>query len=193
MIILASKSPRRKNILSRLDLPFNIITPGYVEEEYDNLISPSEYASGLARNKALSVTCTSNDLIIGADTIVVINDEVLGKPKNDKEAKTHLNKLSGNTHQVITGVSIQLKKLTIDYTFHVLTHVTFHDLDDNDITHYVLSKNPLDKAGSYGIQDYSSIFVEKIDGCYDNVVGFPLSQFYLEIKKLGVNLDEFKL
>ena len=190
-IILASQSPRRKIILSRLLIPFQVLQSNFIEEEYTRNETPEGYSQRLATGKAVNVANKNpDDLVIGADTIVVLDKNVLGKPKDKKEANEFLNRLSGNTHFVITAVSIQIKNKNINHTFFVKTAVTFYPLNQDDIDLYVNSCNPLDKAGSYGIQDYSGIFVEKIDGCYDNVVGFPLAQFYLEIKKLGVNLNE---
>ena len=189
-IILASKSPRRKVILSRLQLPFEIKMPNFIEDQYKCPELPQKYAQRLAREKALSVSCNNKDtLVIGADTIVLLDEKVIGKPKNQNDARKTLNKLSNTTHHVITAVSIQINSKKIDHTFHSKTAVTFNKLNENDILKYINSNAPFDKAGSYGIQDFSSIFVKKIDGCYDNVVGFPLSQFCLEIKKIGVNLS----
>ena len=192
-IILASKSPRRKFILSKLGIPFKIVHSNFTEDECTVKETPSDYTMRLAKGKASNLTTnTCKDLIIGADTIVVLNDKILGKPKDHKEAKKHLLDLSGKTHSVITGVSIIYSCKNINYSFYSKTNVTFHDLNEKDKNMYIKSNNPMDKAGSYGIQDYSSIFVENINGCYFNVVGFPLAQFYLEINKLGVNLDEIK-
>ena len=192
-IILASKSPRRKSILSKLEIPFKVIQSNFTEDEHTGKEKPSNYTMRLAKGKASNVALNfPNDLIIGADTTVVLNDKILGKPKTHKDAKNHLLHLSGKTHSVITGVTVIYNSKNISYSFYSKTDVTFYILNKLDIDMYVKSNSSMDKAGSYGIQDYSSIFVKKINGCYFNVVGFPLAQFYLEINKLGVNLDEIK-
>ena len=185
-IILASSSPRRKEILSRMNIDFDVINPNIVEPEYDRTNSPKEYSEELSKMKALSISKNyKKSLVVAADTIVVLNNNiVLGKPKNKDDAKKTLNILSGKTHKVITSVTIKgkayntskiLKKY--NYTFSEITCVKFLNLESSEILKYINTDSPYDKAGSYGIQDYSSIFVEKIDGCYDNVLGFPLSKF----------------
>ena len=119
---------------------------------------------------------------------MVIGEEILGKPTSKKIATKMLEELSGKTHQVYTGVCLKCEKNKINHTFAEFTSVTFHDLNQEDILHYVENYPPYDKAGSYGIQDWSAVFVKEIKGCYDNVVGFPLSRFYQELKKLNINL-----
>ena len=117
-----------------------------------------------------------NKIVIGADTIVVLNENiVLGKPKNKDDAYNTLMMLSGKIHNVITGVTII--NAHNQYTFSESTSVKFFHLNNDDIMNYIKTSSPYDKAGSYGIQDYSSIFVEKIDGCYNNVIGFPIARF----------------
>ena len=114
----------------------------------------------------------------------------MGKPADKQDAIYMLEILSGNTHEVITAVSIQCAQKDIQHTFFENTSVTFREISESYISTYVDSESPYDKAGSYGIQDWSAIFVEKINGCYDNVVGFPLSRFVFELKKIGINLNE---
>ena len=187
-IILASKSPRRKEILSRLNIPFIVVESNIKEDEYNKSESPMNYCQRLAEMKAAHVSKKfPENIIIGADTIVLLNNQVLGKPNSEKDAINMLEELSGNTHKVLTGVSIK-KGTFIDHTFYSSTNVSFFKLEKSDIINYVHNYNPYDKAGSYGIQDFSGIFVKKISGCYDNIVGFPLSRFYQELKKLGINL-----
>ena len=198
-IILSSSSPRRKQILSRLNINFNIIHPNFIEpeynewckSEYNNLrdlygwkISPENYSEHLSKMKAKSIFENNEDhIVIGADTIVVLENLVLGKPKNKNDAYKTLTMLSGKIHEVITGVTIIKKNETSHgysshgYSFHEKTLVKFFKLKESEILKYIDTKSPYDKAGSYGIQDYSSIFVEKINGCYNNVLGFPLSRF----------------
>ena len=122
--------------------------------------------------------------------LLVRDDKILGKPADRQDAINMLNFLSGHTHQVITAVSMQCKKTQFIHTFHETTDVIFNKLDKQDILNYVNTDSPYDKAGSYGIQDMSAIFVSHIKGCYDNVVGFPLSRFYKEFVKNGFNLNE---
>jgi len=129
-------------------------------------------------------------LVVGADTIVTLNDKVMGKPHDRKDAIHTLKLLSGNTHQVITAVSIQCTKKNINHTFCEQTAVSFRQIPLAYISTYVDSESPYDKAGSYGIQDWSAIFVEKINGCYDNVVGFPLSRFVIELETNGINFND---
>ena len=186
--ILASKSPRRKEILNKLNLKFRVIPSKLDESSIDTTINPIDYCMQLAELKAADISLQySNDTIIGADTIVVIKNTILNKPKNFKEAFSMLKKLSGNTHQVMTGVSIQNKALRIKFTFYDKTDVTFYKLTDNEITKYIKKYNPIDKSGSYGIQDGSAIFVKKIIGSYDNIVGFPISKFYHFLKELELD------
>ena len=186
--ILASKSPRRKEILNKLNFNFKVIPSNIDESNIDIKINPIDYCMQLAELKAHAISLKYSDhTIIGADTIVVIKNTILNKPKNFQEAFNMLKKLSDNTHQVITGVSIQNKALNIKFTFHDKTDVTFYQLTDNEITEYIKNYNPMDKSGSYGIQDGSAIFVKKIIGSYDNIVGFPISKFYHFLKKLKLD------
>jgi|TARA_B110000467_G_scaffold62275_1_gene56825 septum formation protein len=190
-LILASQSPRRKQILSRLNIPFTVIVSCVDEPIYSNDESPKNYAQELASIKSENISKKYTDyLVVGADTIVILNDKVMGKPHDRKDAIHTLKLLSGNTHQVITAVSIQCAKKNIKHTFYEQTAVSFREIPSAYISTYVDSKSPYDKAGSYGIQDWSAIFVEKINGCYDNVVGFPISRFVIELEKIGINFNE---
>jgi len=188
-IILASQSPRRQKLLQRLDYPFDIILPDIDETILDLDCDPEQYCICLAKIKTKDISQHyPHALVIGADTIVVLENKILNKPDNRDQAEGMLNMLSGNTHQVYTGVCLKWLENDIQHTFSEITKVTFRKLDKRDILHYIDTYTPYDKAGSYGIQDWSSIFVKNIQGCYDNVVGFPLSRFYTELKKLGINL-----
>ena len=192
-IILASASPRRKIILSRLDVAFKVDSPSNnIEPEYTNDISPLNYCKKLSKIKAKLISQKHIDsLIIGADTIVTLDKTVFGKPLNKKDAYKTLNILSGQSHEVITAVTIittYKNKANICHTFSDSTTVKFFPLDEEEILKYIDSDCPYDKAGSYGIQDYSAIFVEKINGSYDNVVGFPLSKFNKELRKINISL-----
>ena len=187
--ILASNSPRRHDLLQRLQTPFDVILPDVDESTIISDGNPETYCTALSELKANDISQHyPGELVIGADTIVVLGNEILGKP-NDKAAAEHmLQTLSGKTHQVYTGVCLKSAEQNIHHLFAEFTTVTFRDLDDGDIDHYIESYSPFDKAGAYGIQDWSAVFVKEIRGCYDNVVGFPISRFYDELKKLGINL-----
>lgn len=183
-IILASNSPRRKNLLELIDLPFKVITSS-VHEDFNIDLKPIEFAKHYANLKALDVADSNPDsLVIGADTIVVLDDEIIGKPVDENDSKAMLRKLSGRTHTVVTGVSLVWKENNIEDTFHEKTKVTFQKLTDEQIQYYVDNYHPLDKAGSYGIQDWFAVCVKKIDGCFYNVMGMPLSKFYQHFTKI---------
>ena len=188
-IILASESKRRKDLLKLLNFDFITIAANIDESKIFNLnLKPEEACTELAFLKAKKVSLKNNDkIVIGGDTIVVVGNEVLGKPSDKVSAFKMLNKLSNKTHEVITGISIQYKNKDIVSNFHEKTYVTFNKLNNDDINYYINNNHPYDKAGSYGIQDWSSIFVKKIEGCFYNVVGFPISKFYFNFKKLELN------
>ena len=190
-LILASQSPRRKQILTRLNIPFGIIVSDVDESIFSSDGSPAGYAQELASIKCEDVSRNYTDyLVVGADTIVILDGNIMGKPSDKQDAMNMLQILSGDTHEVITAISIQYVQKNIIHTFFESTNVTFRQIPESHILTYVDSESPYDKAGSYGIQDWSAIFVEKINGCYDNVVGFPLSRFVFELKKIGINLNE---
>ena len=175
-IILASKSPRRREILENTKVRFSI-----EESQIDEVIKlnelPKETVMRLAYEKALDVANRNrNSLVIGADTIVVINDTILGKPKDDIEAFSMLKLLSGKTHYVITGfalINLSLDKNIIDCQ---VSQVTFKELSEQCIKDYLQTKESLDKAGAYGIQGYGGLLVENIQGDYFNIVGLPISK-----------------
>ena len=178
-IILASKSPRRKEILEKLNIKFKIIESSIDENIVSKKIKPHYYCMKLAKIKCNDISNKFKEsLIIGADTIVYHNKKILGKPKNKSDAINQLTKLSDQTHIVYTGVSLNIHSKNIRYNFYDKSFVTFYNLSEKKIKYYINHYEPYDKSGSYGIQDWSSIFVKKINGCYNNVVGFPLSKFY---------------
>ena len=190
-IILASKSPRRKQLLQRFKLAFKVVDSNLDESSVLKMIDPRNYCSKLASMKADIVSRQFRDeLIIGADTIVVLNKTIIEKPKDKSEAFKSLKKLSGSSHSVFTGVCLKSINHNIHQTFIVQTKVEFRNLEDNEINFYIDNYKPYDKAGSYGIQDASSVFVKYINGCYDNVVGLPISKLHKELKKLNINLLE---
>ena len=178
-IILASSSPRRAHLMRLLGLVFTV-QDSSVQEDIDDSHPPDEIVRRLALQKALNVASRLHSgIVIGADTIVVLDGRILGKPLTEEKAVAMLLQLSGRTHSVFTGfalVDAETKKSYIDFE---RTEVTFRRLSDEEIRRYVRSGSPMDKAGAYGIQDdYGAVFVEKIEGCFYNVVGFPLSKFY---------------
>lgn len=182
-IILASNSPRRKQLLDMIGLKFTVV-PSHIHEDLTLDLDPIEFVQYYAKEKAEEIMHQYPDhLIIGADTIVVINNKILGKPKNRIESFNMLKLLSGQTHVVYTGVSLIHLNRKITETFFESTQVTFHPLDDQDIYYYINNFNTLDKAGSYGIQDWFSVCISKIHGCFYNVMGFPLAKFYSYYKK----------
>ena len=181
-IILASGSPRRAEILKKIGLRF-AVQPSAIDEcqPWDHR-SPAEYTQELAKRKARAVAAPiNNGIVIGADTIVVLGAELLGKPASEAEAREMLRRLAGKTHRVFTGFAIIDRPSNHEVAASEMTEVTFRDLDDAEIAAYVRSGEPMDKAGAYGIQDASAVFAERINGCFYNVVGFPLTRFYLTL------------
>ena len=188
-IILASNSPRRKSLLKLIDLQFKVIASS-VHEDFNINLKPIEFSKHYANLKALDVAEKHpNSLVIGADTIVVLDEEIIGKPKDENDSKLMLRKLSGRTHTVITGVSLVWQKENIVDIFNEETNVTFQNLTDEQIQFYIDKYNPLDKAGSYGIQDWFAVCVKKIDGCFYNVMGMPLSNFYNRFTKIITEIN----
>ena len=186
--ILASKSPRRQELLARTGLEFEVI-PSDMDEIITKEI-PSDVVMELAEQKAKSVYDSldnpSDVTVIGSDTIVVYKDEILGKPIDKQDAYDMLSMLADRTHQVYTGVSLIINKngnLT-EKTFFEKTDVTFYPVYKEDLRRYVESGDPLDKAGSYGIQGDFSIHIKEIHGDYNNVVGLPIGRLYQELKNL---------
>jgi len=189
-VVLASASPRRRKLLEQVGLQFDII-PANIDEDDIAITSPEQFVMELARRKALHIAKTeaTDKIVIGSDTTVYLGDELLNKPMDEKDAYTMLTQLSGNTHQVYTGVSLVVNELGKESTFFVKTEVTFRELGEKEKIAYIATGSPMDKAGSYGIQDdFGSVFVRNISGCYYNIVGFPLSRFYEEIKKFNAEL-----
>ncbi len=171
-IILASSSPRRSDILRQLKLEFEISPSSYVEPHNKTDFS-FEFVENSAYQKALAVAREIKDKsqVIGADTIVVINNKILEKPKNKQDAYRMLKMLSGNTHFVVTAIAV-IKTPSLDYKVKsTVTYVTFEDLSDNQIEFYIENFKPFDKAGAYGIQELPDGFVKKVDGDLDNVIG----------------------
>jgi septum formation protein len=182
-LVLASSSPRRAELLRLINLPFTVC-PSSISENSVGHLRPDQQAIDLAKRKAQAVASVFTwGIVIGADTIVEMGGEIFGKPADAAQAREMLRRLSGRTHTVYTGVVIMdcpTGRMASDVA---RTAVTFRPLDENEIAAYVASGSPLDKAGAYGIQDLSAVFAEKIDGCFYNVVGFPLTKFYLMLRE----------
>ena len=181
-IILASNSPRRRELLSGLDLEYEVKVLPDIEEGYPEGLSIEEIPRYIAAEKAAAYKdiMADNDLIITADTVVVLGDEVLGKPTDLDDARRMLRELSGKTHQVITGVYLMTKEK--ERGFSVVTGVTFKELSDEEIDYYVEKYHPLDKAGAYGIQEWIGyIGVTGLNGSYFNVMGLPVQRIYNEL------------
>lgn len=189
-IILASASDRRKELLARITENFDIIFSEFDENSVDFKGNNGQYTIELAKGKALDVLekVDDNSIIIGCDTIVAINNKLLGKPKDKDEAFYMLKLLSGKTHQVYSGLAV-INSYTGDIsTDYVCTDITFSELSDKEIMRYIESGDPMDKAGSYGIQGLAGVFVEEIKGCYYSVVGLPINKLNKMLKGMGVNL-----
>lgn len=186
--ILASSSPRRKELLKQIGIDYTVVVCD-TDESYDKGMQPSDVVRELSSRKAKAVYHSiKNDLkeytvIIAADTVVAHNDSILGKPKNFNDAVSMLKSLSGDKHAVYTGVTVLYCKENVKVsTFCEKTDVFFRKLTDDEIISYVNSGEPMDKAGSYGIQGKGAILIDKIDGDYFNIVGLPLTRLYLELK-----------
>jgi len=176
--ILASSSPRRKKILEQIRFEFSVV-PSNINEDFKIGLPPEAFTEHWAREKAKDVAKDHpQSLVIGADTVVILDGKILGKPKDNKSSKKMLLSLSGRTHEVITGVSLININSKLDITFNERTFVSINTLSNEHIYNYINSYKPYDKAGSYGIQDGFSVHIEKIRGCYYNVMGFPVSKFY---------------
>ena len=183
-IILGSSSPRRSDILKKLKLDFEIIPSDYVEP-HDRTDFSYDYVESLAYNKALDVAkrISEDAIVIGADTIVVIDNKILGKPKDKKDAYQMLKSLSGKTHFVVTGLAVVESKTLKSEVKTDTTYVTFNELTNEQIDYYIQNFKPFDKAGSYGIQELPDGYVKEVKGSLDNVIGLPSE---LLLKMLGL-------
>lgn len=188
-IILASSSPRRQSLLKNLGICFSTISAN-IDESFLSQESPLNAVRRLARLKAeQAIPVLRKDcLLITADTIVVLDGQVMGKPRNESDAFEMLTRLSGRCHEVITAICIRTQEgwEVEDET----TRVYFRHLSEEEIRSYIASGEPADKAGAYGIQGRGGLLVERIEGCYFNVVGLPMSRLYLMLKKHGIDLLE---
>jgi len=174
-LILASQSPRRRELLTSAGFDFSMRVPNVDETRHENE-PPADYVRRLARLKADAVWQDDGEIVLGADTIVIIGDSVLGKPVDSEDARRMLHTLSGREHTVMTGICLRHASGAIED--HAVTRVRLARLSDAEIDAYVESGEPMDKAGAYAIQGLASKFVEHIDGCYFNVVGLPVPLVY---------------
>lgn len=183
--VLASNSPRRRELLSGLGLEYEVRTMQGIDESYPEGLSMEEIPQYISCKKAAAYTLEPDELLITADTIVWLDGEVLGKPVDEEDAKQMLRRLSGKTHQVVTGVTLTWADR--QHTFASVSKVTFAPLTEDEIDHYVTHYRPLDKAGAYGIQEWIGyIGVTSIEGSYFNVMGLPVQRLYTEMKKLNL-------
>jgi septum formation protein len=183
-IVLASNSPRRKELLAGLGVDFEVRVLSGIDESYPSSLPTPEIAEYISKKKASAyrATMAADELIITADTVVILGDCVMGKPKDADDACRMLRELSGHTHQVVTGVT--LTTLDKQVSFSVKTDVTFKTLDESEIAYYVQHYHPMDKAGAYGIQEWIGyVGVTGLSGSYYNVMGLPVQRIYEALKE----------
>lgn len=180
-LVLVSQSPRRRELMALLRVPFKTASP-LGDEVFDGNISVSEQIENIARDKAKSVLAQYEDsVLVSADTIIVYNGEIMGKPKDDKDAIEMLTKLSGVTHQVVTGVCILSKDR--EETFSVTSDVTFYPMTKQEILDYVATNEPMGRSGSYSIQGGAALFVERVNGDHFAIMGLPIGRVYQSLMK----------
>ena len=185
-IILASNSPRRKELLAGLDLQFEVRVLQGIDESYPADLPTQKIAEFISKKKADAYveTMADDELVITADTVVILGDEVMGKPHDEADAKRMLGELSGRTHQVATGVTLSTRQRQM--SFSVVTNVTFKELSADEIDYYVRTYQPMDKAGAYGIQEWIGyIGVTALEGSYFNVMGLPVQRIYEALKRFA--------
>ena len=186
-LILASASPRRAELLQQLKLDFRIV-PSDAREILDDQLSPFEICQLNAHRKARVIAKKHPDaLVIGADTLVFLDGEIMGKPASRADAERMLTRLRGRTHQVVTGICLIHLRAHREHVFAVSTDVTFHPLDAGQIRSYLARVDPLDKAGAYAIQEHGDLIISEISGSYSNVVGLPLEQLRKELQSWATN------
>ena len=184
-IILASKSPRRQQLLRQLGVEFTIQTADIDETMFPGR-KPEDEVARVSALKARAVVCAPDDLVISADTIVVADDMILGKPKNEADASKMLRLLSGRAHTVMTGLSVRRGDTVC--TEVIQTSVWFRDLTNDEIARYIATGEPMDKAGAYGIQGLAGLFVERLDGDYFSVMGLPICKLGEMLRSFGVTI-----
>ncbi|MGF6906707.1 nucleoside triphosphate pyrophosphatase [Fusobacterium sp. PH5-44] len=188
-MILASKSPRRREILLGSGFTLEVV-PAEIDEKSDK-VEIQEKIMDISYKKAVFISKQySNKYVLGADTVVLIDGEILGKPKNEHEAFSMIKKLSNRSHDVITGYSFINIEKNINISSYEKTKVYFRDLDDHTIRWYISTKEPMDKAGAYGIQGKGAFLVSHINGDFFNVMGFPISNFIKKLESVGILVDQ---
>lgn len=188
-LILASASPRRRELLASCDLDFTLAEKFECEECYPADLEAEKVAEYLSKlkSKAYPNTLTGGDVLLTADTVVIAGGEILGKPKDKIDAERMLRMLSGATHKVVTGVTLRTTKRTISFSAESL--VKFRTLDSEEISYYIEKYHPMDKAGAYGIQEWIGyVGIERIEGSFYNVMGLPVQRLYVELQRLIKNL-----
>ena len=186
-LILASQSPRRKELLSLFGIAFAIQVP-HADETMDPAGDPAQQVALVSRRKALATVCRQEDVVIAADTIVVCDGKILGKPKDAEEAFAMLSMLSGRTHQVMTGMTVMHKGQLESCT--EITDVTFRTMTEVEIRRYIATGEPMDKAGAYGIQGGAALFAQSLQGDYYNVMGLPVCRLWQVLKTVVPELLE---
>ena len=181
MLVLASQSPRRREILSQAGIPF-VVRAAAADESPLADEQPVDYVRRIAERKAASAPASETEIVLGADTTVVVDNVMLGKPADDADARRMLAMLSGHRHEVLTGICLKRGASTV--VDHASTAVWFSPLTEAEITDYVAGGEPMDKAGAYAIQGVASRYIERIEGCYFNVVGLPVSLVYRHYAKM---------
>ena len=186
-LILASQSPRRKELLGLFHIPFTVRVAD-IDETMDASKAPAEEVARVSRTKAMAIPHEEDDIVIAADTIVVLGNQVLGKPKDASHAQAMLRALSGRDHQVMTGVTVLKGDTCLTHT--EITDIHFRDLSDSEIRGYVASGEPMDKAGAYGIQGGAALFADGMRGDYYNVMGLPVCRLFLMLKEIAPEIME---
>ncbi len=188
-MILASKSPRRKEILEGFGFKLEILTSSI--EEVSDEEGLLEQIMDISRKKSLEISKIKKEsYVLSADTVVVLDGHILGKPKDEDEAFYMLNSLSARQHKVLTAYTIMNSQKGIDFTSYDSTEVCFKELTEEEIRWYISTGEPMDKAGAYGIQGKGAVLIKKIEGDFFNVMGFPISKFYDDLKQLNLSIDE---
>ena len=190
-MILASASPRRKEILENFGFSFKTIVKN-IDETSDKTHAEEKILEIAEKKARVAAIDFPDENIVGADTVVVVDGKILGKPKDEKEAFSMLKSLSGRSHEVITAFSFININKNISYSDYEITKVYFKNLTDDEINWYINTKEPMDKAGAYGIQGKGAFFVEKIEGDFFSVMGFPLGKFVRFLNKTGFNLNNLE-
>ena len=186
-VILASQSPRRKELMGLFHIPFTVRVSD-ADETMDPALSPAEAVAQVSRRKAEAISREADDVVIAADTIVVLGDEILGKPRDEADASRMLHLLSGRDHQVMTGMTVLRGEKSLVCT--EITDIHFRPLSDREIDAYIATKEPMDKAGSYGIQGGAALFAERLVGDYYNVMGLPLCRLGQLLREIAPEIME---